>query len=256
MKPRDPSVVAIVQARMGSSRLPGKVLKEVHGIPLLIREIVRVRRAQSLGQVIVATTVDPEDDPVEEVCRTHGVPFYRGDPLDVLDRYYQAAQLFRAEVIVRLTGDCPLIDPREIDRTVQAFFTAGVDFAANRLPPPWKRTTPIGMDTEVVTFAALARAWREANASYAREHVLPYLYEQEGRFNTLLVDHSPDLGGYRLTVDTVEDLNLIREIYHHFDGTDEFSLMDIIALLKERPELLALNAQVIHKGYRDTDNRF
>jgi spore coat polysaccharide biosynthesis protein SpsF len=256
MTPRDPSVVGIIQARMGSSRLPGKVLKDVHGMPLLIREIVRVRRAQSLGQVIVATTVDPEDDPIAEFCRRQGVPFYRGDPLDVLDRYYQAAQLFKAEVVVRLTGDCPLIDPREIDRTVRAFFAAGVDFAANRLPPPWKRTTPIGMDTEVVTFDALARAWREAEARYAREHVMPYLYEQEGRFNVLLVDHTPDLGKYRLTVDTPEDLALIREIFDHFGGTDEFSLMEIMALLKERPELLALNAQVVHKDYRDTDTRF
>jgi spore coat polysaccharide biosynthesis protein SpsF len=256
MKPRSPSVVGIIQARMGSSRLPGKVLQDVHGKPLLIREAIRVRRAQSLGQVIVATTVDPEDDPIVEACRLQGLPCFRGDPLDVLDRYYQAAQLFRAEVIVRLTGDCPLIDPREIDRTVWAFFAAGVDFAANRLPPPWKRTTPIGMDTEVVTIDALARAWREAEARYAREHVMPYMYEQAGRFDTLLVDHSPDLGGYRLTVDTPEDLALIREIFDHFDGTDEFSLMEIMALLNERPELLALNAQVVHKGFRDTDTRF
>ena len=255
MKPRDPSVVGIIQARMGSSRLPGKVLKEVFGKPLLIREIVRVRRAQSLGRVVVATTIDPEDDPIAEVCRTQGVPFYRGDPLDVLDRYYQAAQLFKAEVVVRLTGDCPLIDPHEIDRTVRAFFAAGVDFAANRLPPPLKRTTPIGMDTEVVTFDALARAWQEAEARYAREHVMPYLYEQQGRFSTLLVDHTPDLGKYRLTVDTAEDLALIREIFDHFDGTDEFSLTAIMALLNEKPELLELNAQVVHKGYRDTDTR-
>ncbi|MBW6466921.1 MAG: glycosyltransferase family protein [Brevefilum sp.] len=256
MKPRNPSVVGIIQARMGSSRLPGKVLQDVHGKPLLIREVIRARRAQSLGQVIVATTVDPEDDPIVAVCRLQGLPCFRGDPLDVLDRYYQAAQLFRAEVIVRLTGDCPLIDPQEIDRTVRAFLAADVDFAANRLPPPWKRTTPIGMDTEVVTFDALARAWREAEARYAREHVMPYLYEQAGRFDTLLVDHSPDLGGYRLTVDTPEDLALIRAIFDHFDGTDEFSLMDIIALLQERPELLTLNAQVVHKGFRDTDTRF
>lgn len=255
MNPRDPSVVGIIQARMGSSRLPGKVLKDVLGKPLLVREIVRVRRAQSLGQVVVATTVDPEDDPIAAICRLQGVPFFRGDPLDVLDRYYQAAQCFRAEVVVRLTGDCPLIDPREIDRTVRAFFAAGVDFAANRLPPPWKRTTPIGMDTEVITIDALARTWREAEARYAREHVMPYLYEQVGRFDTLLVDHTPDLGGYRLTVDTPEDLALIREIFDHFDGTDEFSLMEIMALLRERPELLALNAQVVHKGYQDTDAR-
>jgi spore coat polysaccharide biosynthesis protein SpsF len=256
MKPRDPKVIAIIQARMGSSRLPGKVLKDIGGEPMLIREVLRARRAQTIGQVIVATTVDPEDDPVADVCRGRGIPCFRGDPLDVLDRYYQAARSFAAETIVRLTGDCPLIDPQEIDHTVRAYFDAGVDFAANRLPPPWRRTTPIGMDTEVVSFENLARAWRETDARHAREHVMPYFYEQEGRFSVLLVDHVPDLGGYRLTVDTPEDLALVRAIYDHFDGTDEFSLEDLIALLKERPEWVALNAQVVHKDYRDTDTRF
>lgn len=256
MKPRDPTIIAIIQARMGSSRLPGKVLKDICGEPAILRQVKRARRAQSLGQVILATTADPEDDPIVEVCRAHGIPCFRGDPLDVLDRYYQAARLFGAETIVRLTGDCPLIDPQEIDRIVRAFFEAGVDFAANRLPPPWQRTTPIGMDTEVVGFDSLARAWREAGAKYAREHVMPYFYEQEGRFSVLLVHHDPDLGGYRLTLDTPEDLALIREIYAYFDGTDEFLLPEIIALLKERPDWVALNAQVDHKGYRDTDARF
>lgn len=253
MKPRDPSVIAIIQARMGSSRLPGKVLKDILGEPMLIREVLRVRRAQSIGQVIVATTVLPEDDIIAKVCRARGIPCYRGHALDVLDRYYQAAQIFNAEVIVRLTGDCPLIDPQEIDRTVRAFFDTGVDFTANRLPPPWKRTTPIGMDTEVVSFNNLARAWLEADTKHAREHVMPYFYEQEGRFSVLLVDHDPDLGGYRLTVDTPEDLALVREIYAHFDGTDDFLVGEMISLLEEHPEWVALNAQVVHKGYRDVE---
>ncbi len=256
IKPRDPSVVAIIQARMGSSRLPGKVLQDICGKPMILREVIRARRAQSLGQVILATTTDTEDDPVAEVCRTYGIPCYRGDPLDVLDRYYQAAKLFGADTIVRLTGDCPVIDPREIDRTVFAFFERGADFTANRLPPPWKRTTPIGMDTEVVSFACLERVWREADAKYAREHVMPYFYEEDGRFNVFLVEHEPDLSNYRLTVDTPEDLKLIREIYNYFDGTDEFSLGEMIALIKTRPELIAINAGVDHKGYQDTDLRF
>lgn len=253
---RDPGVIAIIQARMGSSRLPGKVLKDIVGAPMLMREVVRVRRAQTIGQVVVATTDELGDDPVAEVCRARGIPCFRGDPLDVLDRYYQAARLFGADTIVRLTGDCPLIDPQEIDRTVRAFFDAGVDFAANRLPPPWKRTTPIGMDTEVVSYEGLARGWRDAESKHAREHVMPYFYEQEGRFSVLLVDHVPDLSRYRLTVDTPEDLSLIRLIYNHFDGTDEFSLDDVIDLLKEHPEWVDINAGVFHKSYRDTDDRF
>ena len=256
IKPRNAGVVAIIQARMGSSRLPGKVLKDVVGAPMLLRLVVRVRRAQTIGRVIVATTIDPEDDQVAEMCIKMGIPCFRGDPLDVLDRYYQAASLFGADTIVRLTGDCPLIDPLEIDRTVKAFLNAGVDFAANRLPPPWKRTTPVGMDTEVVTFEGLARAWREAHSKHAREHVMPFFYEQEGRFSVLLVDHEPDLSRYRLTVDTPEDLSLVRLIYEFFDGNDEFSLQEMITVLEDHPDWLALNADVTHKGYQDTDDRF
>ncbi len=248
-------MVAIIQARMGSSRLPGKVLKDIGGEPMLFREVLRARRAQSLGQVVIATTTDTSDDAVAAFCDSKGIPLFRGDPYDVLDRYYQAARTFGAETIVRLTGDCPVIDPGEIDRTVSAFFDAGVDFAANRLPPPWERSTPIGMDTEVVSFAALERAWREAEAKYAREHVMPYLYEEPGRFNILVVDHDPDLGHIRLTVDTPEDLALIRRIYEHFGNTDDFSLDDILSLLEQKPDWLAINAGVVHKQYRDIDER-
>jgi spore coat polysaccharide biosynthesis protein SpsF len=256
MEPRDSSVIAIIQARMGSSRLPGKVLHDIGGEPMLSRVVVRARRAQTVGQVVVATTDDLGDDPVAEFCQSRGFPCFRGDPLDVLDRYYQAARLFGAKTIVRLTGDCPLIDPGEIDRTVRAFFAANVDFAANRLPPPWKRTTPIGMDTEVITFKALERAWQEADARYAREHVMPYLYEEPGRFKILLVDHDLDLGGVRLTVDTEADLMLIRQIYANFGFGDEFTLEDVLALLDARPELQQINASVAHKSFKDTDRRY
>lgn len=252
---REPSLIAIVQARMGSSRLPGKVLVNIAGKPMLWHVVVRARRSQCLGQVVVATTTDASDDPVDEFCQSVGFPCYRGDALDVLDRYYQAAMLYHAQTIVRLTADCPLIDPGEIDRTIRAFFAADVDFAANRLPPPWHRTTPIGMDCEVVRLSALERAWQEAQAAYAREHVMPYLYEQAGRFKTLLVDHEPDLGHLRLTVDTPEDLILIQRIFAEFDNSDEFSLWEILNVLQSDPALLSINAEVMHKGYRDVDQR-
>lgn len=254
-KSRDPAIVAIIQARMGSSRLPGKVLEDIGGKPMLERVVCRARRSKFVGQVVVATTTDQMDDPVEDYCKSHGIPCFRGDPYDVLDRYYQAAQTFNAKIIVRLTADCPLIDPVEMDRTIEAFFREGVDFAANRLPPPWKRTTPIGMDTEVVTFTAFEQAWREAEKKYAREHVMPYLYEQEGRFRILLVDHDPDLGHLRLTVDTHEDLILVRKIYEQFGNKDDFSLQDILDLLDENPEFLEINVNIKHKGYKDVDHR-
>jgi len=255
LKPRDPGVVAIIQARMGSSRLPGKVLKEIGGLPMLFRVVLRARRAQTLGHVVIATTTDEGDDAIVDFCTSKGFPCFRGDPYDVLDRYYQAACLFNAQVVVRLTGDCPLIDPFEIDRTVRTFDEVGVDFAANRLPPPWKRTTPIGMDTEVVSFDALKRAWQEAEEKYAREHVMPYLYEEDGRFKVALVDHEPDLGHLRLTVDTAEDLELVRRIYDHFGNTDDFSLKDILSLIEKHPEWMAINEGVEHKSYNDIDRR-
>ncbi len=252
---RNPNTVAIIQARMGSSRLPGKVLRDIGGQPMLYRVVVRARHAQTVGRVVVATTTDAGDDPVETFCNEQGFPVFRGDPFDVLDRYYQAALTHNAETVVRLTADCPLLDPAEIDRTVLAFLDAGVDFAANRLPPPWKRTTPIGMDTEVVTMVALTRAWREATAKYAREHVMPYLYEEPGRFKTLLVDHIPDWGDLRLTVDTPEDLELIRKITAHFGNGNDFGMAEVVQYLLEHPELGAINAGVQHKTFKDVDDR-
>lgn len=253
--PRDPSVVAIIQARMGSSRLPGKVLADIGGKPMLYRVIVRARRAQTLGRVVLATTWDASDDPVAVYCQAQGFPLYRGDPQDVLDRYYQAARLFNAHTVVRLTGDCPLIDPGEIDRTVRAFQASEVDFAANRLPPPWQRTTPIGMDTEVVSFAALHKAWGEADQKHQREHVMPYFYEDADRFNVLVVEHDPNLGHLRLTVDTQEDLALVRKIYAAFNNQDLFSLQEIVELLQHHPDWQAINAAISHKGYLDVDRR-
>lgn len=240
---------------MGSSRLPGKVLKDIGGQPMLFRVVVRARHAQTLGRVVVATTIDPSDDPLFNYCRQQGFAVVRGDPYDVLDRYYQAAVQFGGKTVVRLTADCPLIDPAEIDRTVRAFWSAGVDFVANRLPPPWKRTTPIGMDTEVVTMAALTRAWREAKAKYAREHVMPYLYEEPGRFKTLLVDHEPDWGALRLTVDTAEDLALAREVTAYFGNGNDFGMAAVVQALADHPVWSQINAAVNHKSYRDVDNR-
>jgi spore coat polysaccharide biosynthesis protein SpsF len=240
---------------MGSSRLPGKILKDVGGVPMLSHVVTRTRRSQWVGQVVVATTTNTSDDAVDSFCKSHGIPVYRGDPFDVLDRYYQSARTFEAQTIIRITGDCPLIDPKEIDRVIEAFFTEEVDFAANRLPPPWHRTTPIGMDTEVVTIEALTRAWQEATAPYAREHVMPYLYEEPGRFKILLVDHEPDLGDLRLTVDTREDLILIRKIFEHFGNKNNFALEDILSVIDDHPEWLEINADVAHKSYNDVDER-
>ncbi|HLF36772.1 MAG TPA: glycosyltransferase family protein [Anaerolineales bacterium] len=249
-------VVAIVQARMASSRLPGKVLADIGGQPMLVRVLERARRASRLALVVVATSTEKDDDAVVALCADRAYDCYRGDPLDVLDRYVQTARRFEAEVIVRLTGDCPLIDPEVIDRTVAAFLEANppVDFAANRLPA--ERTFPIGLDTEVCSRTALELAGREAAARHHREHVMPFFYENPNRFRTLLVHNDVDYGHLRWTVDTQEDLVLVREIYAQFAGKDHFSWMEVLDLYERQPRLAEINASVAHKTELDLDPRW
>jgi spore coat polysaccharide biosynthesis protein SpsF len=270
--------IAIIQARMSSSRLPGKVLLDIGGQPMLVRVVTRARRARLVDQVAIATTSEASDDPVAELCAQSGYACYRGSQHDVLDRYFQAVCRFGGDVIVRLTADCPVIDPQVIDRTIAAFFGMNAgrpadlqadlqaarpqhfdelawDFAANRLPPPWGRTYPIGLDTEVCTFQALRRAWQEASQPYQREHVMPYLYDAPGRFRVLLVNHERDYGALRWTVDTPEDLGVLRRIYAAFDGRDDFSWLEVLDLFQQHPELAQINAQVHHKGMQEVDQR-
>ena len=263
--------VAIVQGRMSSSRLPGKILLDIAGGPMLARVVERARRSRTLDLVAVATTNDPSDDPVEVFCRARDYPVLRGDMFDVLDRYYQAARRFEAETVVRITADCPAIDPALIDETV-GLINEYFDFVCNRLPPPWRRTFPIGLDVEACTFAALERAWKEADQKFQREHVMPYFYEgippealapgsaqisqsiSPRGFRVALLHHHPDYGSLRWTVDTPEDLELMRRIFSHF-GTDDFSWQDVLALQQREPGLFAVNAAVTHKTAFDVDER-
>ncbi len=249
------NTTAIIQARMASSRLPDKVMLDIAGEPMLVRVVERTRRARSLDQVVVATTTDPSDDPIETLCIDRGYLCYRGSMHDVLDRYFQAAKHFDTQIIVRITADCPVIDPDLIDQAVGELKRSDADFVANRLPPPWHRTYPIGLDIEVCTFQALERAWKEAYQPQHREHVMPYLYEQEGRFHTILLNHDQDYGRLRWTVDTCEDLKLIRRIYDHFNSRDDFSWLDLLELFQEEPKLAEINAEVEHKTALDFDER-
>ena len=285
-----PKTLAIVQARMSSSRLPGKVLLDIAGQPMLARVIERTRKAHTLDGVVVATTVDPADDPIEQMCAERGYPCYRGSLPDVLDRYYQAARTFGADAIVRITGDCPIMDPAVIDATVQVFSAeAEPAFAATRLPPPWHRTLPIGLDVEVVSFASLERAWKEADQPFHREHVMPFFYEGAtlsptlsplGRgkgegdrgvfpnrtwsiahgtslrsFRVAVLNHDPDYGDQRWTVDTADDLTLLRAIFAHFPGRDHFPWQDILTLFEREPDLAKINADVRHKDFRESERQ-
>lgn len=259
---------------MKASRLPGKVLLDIGGKPMLARVVDRTRRSRFVDQVVVATSTEEADDPIKSYCSEQGFDCYRGSLHDVLDRCYQAAKSQSAGVVVRITADCPVIDPLVIDQTLQAFFGMGPqlikesdstkqqftpttesawDFAANRLPPPWKRTFPIGLDTEVCTFNALETAWREADQPHQREHVMPFLYENDQRFRVLLVNHDPDYGSLRWTVDTPQDLELLREIFNRFGGRDEFSWLEVLEIFNREPELADINADVLHKHYQDIE---
>lgn len=233
--------VAILQARMGSERLPGKVMKNLAGEPMLARVVARTRRAKSLDRVIVATTTDAADDAVVELCVQRGWPVYRGSPGDLLDRYYQAAKLHNAGTIVRITCDCPLVDPELIDRVV-GFFRQGksADYASSTLPP---RSFPRGLEIEVFSFAALERAWKEDLNPAWREHVTPYLYRHPELFKLKGLVDDQDRSTLRLTVDTPEDFELLRRIYESF-GHDRFSWRAALTLLDAHPDWLALNRRV------------
>lgn len=301
---------------MSSSRLPGKVLLDLAGQPMLVRVAERSRQAKTIHNVVIATTTEASDDPIEHLCAERGYPFYRGSQHDVLDRYYQAARTFGAEIIVRITADCPMMDPEVVDRVIgllgngrSEFGQSGVpdsrftsdgtssnvpsafpspDFAASRLPPPWGRTLPIGLDVEVVSFTALERAWKEASQPFQREHVMPYFYEgilaealapkrpgcppenaqhtshdpwfvsratSPRGFRVAQLHHFPDYGDRRWTVDTPADLELLRQIFTRFDGRDDFTWYDVLALFEREPELAAINANTLHKTAFDVDHR-
>jgi spore coat polysaccharide biosynthesis protein SpsF len=244
-------VVAIVQARMGSTRLPGKVLKDLEGETMLARVAQRLSRSRLINEVLIATTDRSADDAIVEECRRCSVKVFRGDEDDVLDRYFRAAQLTGADVVVRITSDCPLIDPGVTDKTIAAFLNpqgqAMPDYASNVVV----RTYPRGLETEVMTTQALERCWRAANQPYERTHVTPYIYEHPGEFRILSVTGETDFSRHRWTVDTPEDLEFVRAIYARFKGRDDFRAPDILALLEREPGLLELNRSIMQKALRE-----
>lgn len=234
------TVGCILQARVGSTRLPGKVLKEVRGKPILVHDIERLRHIDRLDTIVVATTDRAEDDALVSVLERRGTDtrIFRGSAEDVLDRFHGAAHEHGLDVIVRITSDCPLLDPRVSGLVVDRFLSEGLDYCCNNMP----RTFPHGMDTEVFTLAALDEAWREATAPADREHVTPFFRDHPERFRMANVSHSRDLSHIRLTLDYPEDLRLMERIYDelYVEGSI-FYLEDVLGLLERRPELLEIN---------------
>jgi len=237
-------IVAIIQARMGSTRLPGKVMMGLLGVPVLVRDVNRLRRSELLDEVVIATTTQSADDHIVSLCNDRRYSYFRGDENDVLDRYYQAAQACNADVIVRVTSDCPMIDPDIVDRVIKTFLDIpDIDYVSNTLPP---RTFPRGLDTEVMTFEALERAWTEDTDPKLREHVTPYIYRNKELFRVHACVNGTDLSDHRWTLDTPEDFAFIQMVYEHF-GNDEFSWREVLEYLEKHPEVVSINRDIRQK---------
>lgn len=239
-------VVIIDQARMTSTRLPGKVLKEVAGRPLLEYQIERLRRVRNAHEVVVATTKNATDDPIVDLCERLDVSVYRGSEQDVLQRYYETAVAHGADVVVRVTSDCPVIDPATVEALIDMFLAApaAYDYVSNTQT----RSYPRGMDAEVFSFAALAAAQAEGRLDYEREHVTPYIYQHPERFRVGQLVAADDHSQHRWTVDTAEDYELVsRIIASLYPVNPEFDLAAMLALIAQHPDWSKLNAHVMQK---------
>lgn len=237
-------IVAIIQARMGSTRLPGKVMKKVLGKSLIKYQIERVHRSEYIDEIVIATTTKEKDLPIIQFCNQHSIPYYRGSEENVLSRYYEAAKLFNADIIVRLTSDCPIIDPQIMDQVIQYYLENNYDYVSNTLV----RTYPRGMDTEVFSFDVLEKVYLEAKESNHKEHVTSYIYQHPEIFHLGCVTNDVDYSHHRWTVDTEEDYQLIKKIIEHlYPVNSQFQLKDVLLLLEKHPDWLEINAKVKQK---------
>jgi len=240
--------VIIVQARMTSTRLPGKILKQVLGKPLLQYQIERLQGVKLADEIVIATTTNETDAPIVNLCDRLSVAYFRGSEADVLERYYQAAVAHRAKVVVRVTSDCPLIDPQVVDRVIDYYLKnySQYDYVSNCL----ERTYPRGMDTEVFSFSVLQEAFGRAAAQADREHVTSFFYRQPERYRLGHVLYFQDCSHHRWTVDTAEDFELIQNIIKAvYPSLPNFTLEDCLRLLEERPEWYLINSHIEQKQY-------
>ena len=240
-------VLAIIQVRMGSTRLPGKSLEDIAGQTLIAHVIDRTLACKTVGRVLIATTRGPEDDPLEEAARAKEVGIFRGSADDVLDRFYQAATEEGCDIIVRITADDPFKDPGIVDEITQRLLQDNtLDYASNTIEP----TYPEGLDVEVFRYTALARAWRDAKLPSEREHVTPYIWKNTHIFRVLSITTKPDLSHLRWTLDYREDLDFTRAIYARLYKGSIFTTAELLALLEREPELKELNKHFVRNaGY-------
>jgi glutamate-1-semialdehyde 2,1-aminomutase len=233
-------VLAIVQARMGSTRLPNKVMKSIRGVPMIELLLSRLVRAKEVDQIIVATSIHEHNIPLVTHVRNLGYACEQGSENDVLDRYLQAAKVHKADVIVRITGDCPVVDPELVDQVIRGFKAANVDYFSNIDPP----TYPDGLDIEVFTFKALERAGIETRDPFDREHVTPYL-RKPGKYKTEAMQYSEDLSALRWTVDEFSDFKVIEKVFGRFYPKTDFTWSDILALQRQDPEIFNTNQHIV-----------
>lgn len=238
-------VTAIIQARMGSTRLPGKILKKVNGKPLLFYQLERIKGSKLIDEIVIATTINQQDNEIVSFCEQYGVSYYRGSETDVLSRYFNAAVKFNADIIVRLTSDCPIIDVEVVDKTIQYFLELDYcDYVSNTL----ERTFPRGLDTEVFSYIALEKAYKEAFLEGDREHVTPYFYSNQNIFAVGSLKNNINYSKYRLTVDTEEDFELIKLIINAlFSKKPNFTLIDIVKLMEKNPQWFNINSHIEQK---------
>ena len=224
---------------MGSSRLPGKVLmKSGNGMPLLYHVINQLRHCSKVKNLVIATTTNQEDDEIEKFADNNSVNVFRGSEKDVLDRYFQCAKKYSFSTIVRITSDCPLIDPQIVDKVIERFFSGNYDYATNTLI----RTFPMGTDVEVFSFSALERTWKNAQLPSEREHVTPYL-RNKGNFKIINVENDKNISNLRLAVDRIEDFELINEILNNL-SINPIHLENILELFSRKPELIEINKHI------------
>jgi spore coat polysaccharide biosynthesis protein SpsF (cytidylyltransferase family) len=246
-QPEMSRIVAIVQARMSSSRFPGKVLKPLCGMPMIVFMLRRVAQSETVDQVVLATSTDPTDDELADVVRAHGFSCYRGDLEDVLARFHHAAMGAQADIVVRLTGDCPLIDADLVDRVVRNLQQSGADYVTNTCPP----TYPDGLDVEAFTFAALDHAFAEARLPSEREHVTPYIRNHSELYSTGNVRALTDFSSQRWTVDYPDDYEFVSRLIERAGVTapDRGDRYDFFRVCEKYPELSAINQHQRNEGY-------
>ena len=229
-------IVAIVQARMGSTRLPNKVMRPINGVPMIELLLSRLSRSKTIDQIVVATSVEGENQPLVEHVQALGYVCERGSEYDVLGRYVQTAVASQADTVVRITGDCPLVDPVLVDECVRRFCTENVDYLCNTTPP----TFPDGLDVEVVSLAALVRALRESNRTCDHEHVTSFVRES-GQFTTYSMQNDEDLSALRWTVDEQADFDIIQHVFDYFKPEKNFSWQQVLELQRRRPQMFSAN---------------